>query len=149
MTHLADGAGPQTWAFGLEDFFLTTAVSSTIICQLTLGEGTSLLVPGFWLFKQNSLYGSFFLSQDYWKYEVRLKKKINITPWRFEGLFFFFFLLHSVIIMWYFLPRANPNEFLPWPPDTWNSTSRNLFICCQLTVLWERIDSNTSQPFLP
>ena len=47
MTHLADGAGPQTWAFGFEDFFLTIAVSSTVICQLTLGEGTSLIMPGF------------------------------------------------------------------------------------------------------
>lgn len=47
MTHLADGAGTQAWAFGLEDFFLTTAVSSAIICRLTLGEGTSLLVHGF------------------------------------------------------------------------------------------------------
>ena len=84
--------------------------------------------------------------------EVFFKKnQYNTLAICFEFCFWFFvfFLLHSIIIMWYFLPRASPNEFLPWPPDTWNSTSRYLFVCCQLTVLWERIESNTSQPFLP
>ena len=67
----------------------------------------------------------------------------------FDFCLFFVFLVHGVTAMWHFLPRASPNGFLPQPPDTWNSTVRNLFIWCQHTVLWERIGNNTSQPFLP
>lgn len=127
---IVDGIRPQAWVSGLKDFLLTPPGSLATTCQLTLGEGVTSCAWFLTFHTEQPLWFSLFFIKDSWKYEIRFFKntKCNTSAFFFFSplicfvvvsvLWGFVFLVHGLAAMRQFLPRANPDGFLPQLPDT-------------------------------